>query len=73
MSRQQSQKRRSPSVPRKEDNARKSPAPVPPSQPVRGAFGDEERNTVSDEDEGMPTSTDEASGKDARYRRERRE
>ena len=50
MGEQQSQKRGVRSTAQKEDRARDAYAPVPPSNPVGGAFGDRERKTPSDED-----------------------
>ena len=50
MSKQESQKRGVKSSAQKEAAARDAYAPIPPSQPVAGAFGDHTPNTASDED-----------------------
>jgi hypothetical protein len=50
MSEQQSQKRGVRSEAQKEARARGGYAPIPPSNPVDGASGENKRNTLSDED-----------------------
>lgn len=50
MSEQESQKRGVKSSAQKEAAARDAYAPIPPSQPVAGAFGDHKPNTATDED-----------------------
>ena len=50
MSEQQSHKRGVRSEAQKEARAREGYAPIPPSNPVGGAFGENEPGTTSDED-----------------------
>jgi hypothetical protein len=50
MSEQQSQKRGVRSEAQKEMRAREGYDPIPPSNPVAGAFGEQERDTPTDQD-----------------------
>jgi hypothetical protein len=50
MSTQQSQKRGLRSEDQKMERARDGYEPIPPAQPVAGAFGEHDRNTSTDED-----------------------
>ena len=50
MGEQQSQKRGLRSESQKEETAREAYAPLPPSNPVAGAFGEHKSETLSDED-----------------------
>ncbi len=50
MDEQQSQKRGVRSEAQKTDRARSGYNPIPPSQPVAGAFGEHEADTASDQD-----------------------
>jgi hypothetical protein len=62
MSEQQSQKRGVKSDAQKMERAREGYDPIPPSQPVAGAFGDhKKRNTPTDEE--LALSLDERLGK----------
>jgi hypothetical protein len=57
MEEQQSQKRGVRSEAQKEDRARDSYAPIPPANPVAGAFGERKRDTPTDEDLSLAEST----------------
>ena len=50
MGEQQSQKRGLRSESQKEERAREGYDPIPPSNPVAGAFGEHKTDTLSDED-----------------------
>ena len=50
MSTQQSQKRGLQSEDQKMERARDGYEPIPPANPVAGAFGERDRNTSTDED-----------------------
>lgn len=50
MGEQQSQKRGLRSESQKEERARDAYAPIPPSNPVAGAFGEHKTDALSDED-----------------------
>ena len=50
MSEQQSQKRGLRSESQKEERAREGYDPIPPGNPVAGAFGEHKSDTLSDED-----------------------
>ena len=50
MGEQQSQKTGLRSESQKEERARDGYAPIPPSNPVAGAFGEHKPDTISDED-----------------------
>ena len=50
MVQQESQKRGLVSEGQKEEKARDADAPIPPSNPVIGAFGDKRRDTPTDKD-----------------------
>jgi hypothetical protein len=65
MSEQQSQKRGVPSDAQKTQRAREGYDPIPPSNPVAGAFGQRERDTPTDEDLALQLNA-----KDARERKE---
>ncbi len=65
MDEQQSQKRGLRSEAQKEDKARDTYAPIPPANPVGGAFGEHKRSTPTDEDLSLATN--------ARRQQERRE
>jgi hypothetical protein len=56
MSEQQSQKRGLRSDAQKTDRARDGYEPIPPSNPVAGAFGDHHRDTPTDEDLALELS-----------------
>jgi hypothetical protein len=56
MSQQQSQKRGVVSDAQKTERARDGYAPIPPSNPVAGAFGDNERDTPTDQDTALQHS-----------------
>jgi hypothetical protein len=53
MSEQQSQKRGLASESQKEQRARDGYAPIPPSNPVAGAFGNPESDTPTDQDQSL--------------------
>ena len=53
MGEQQSQKRGVRSEAQKTDRAREGYDPIPPANPVAGAFGERERDTPSDQDESL--------------------
>jgi hypothetical protein len=53
MSDQQSQKRGLASEGQKEQRARDGYAPIPPSNPVGGAFGDKEKGSTTDEEHAL--------------------
>jgi hypothetical protein len=57
MSEQQSQKRGLRSDAQKNDRARDGYEPIPPSNPVAGAFGENERDTPTDQDLALDLST----------------
>jgi hypothetical protein len=56
MSEQQSQKRGVVSDAQKTETSRDGYAPIPPSNPVAGAFGDNERDTPTDQDTALQHS-----------------
>ena len=56
MSQQQSQKRGVVSEAQKTERARDGYAPIPPGNPVAGAFGDNERDTPTDQDTALNQS-----------------
>jgi hypothetical protein len=56
MSEQQSQKRGLRSDAQKTERARDGYEPIPPSNPVAGAFGDHQRDTPTDEDLALELS-----------------
>lgn len=56
MSEQQSQKRGLVSEAQKTERARDGYAPIPPSNPVAGAFGEAERNTQTVQDTALQQS-----------------
>ena len=56
MSEQQSQKRGVVSEAQKMERARDGYAPIPPGNPVAGAFGDNERATPTDQDTALQQS-----------------
>jgi hypothetical protein len=57
MGEQQSQKRGVRSEAQKEVRARQSYAPIPPANPVRGAFGERNRDTPTDQDLSLADNT----------------
>lgn len=57
MSEQQSQKRGVRSDAQKTDRARDGYEPIPPSNPVAGAFSEHDRNTPTDQDLALDLST----------------
>ena len=57
MGEQQSQKRGLRSEAQKEEEARDAYAPVPPANPVGGAFGEHKRDTPTDEDVSLAVET----------------
>jgi hypothetical protein len=57
MGEQQSQKRGVRSEGQKEEKARDSYAPIPPANPVGGAFGERIRDTSTDEDASLAVNT----------------
>jgi len=57
MDEQQSQKRGVRSEAQKEEKARDSYAPIPPANPVGGAFGERKRDTPTDEDLSLAANT----------------
>lgn len=56
MSEQHSQKRGLVSEAQKTERARDGYAPIPPSNPVAGAFGEAERDTPTDQDMALQQS-----------------
>jgi hypothetical protein len=56
MSQQQSQKQGVRSEAQKMERAREGYEPIPPSQPVAGAFGEHKRDTPSDQDLALSLS-----------------
>jgi hypothetical protein len=56
MSQQQSQKRGLVSDAQKTEASRDGYAPIPPSNPVAGAFGETERDTPTDQDTALQHS-----------------
>jgi hypothetical protein len=56
MSEQQSQKRGARSEGQKTERAREGYDPIPPSNPVAGAFGDNEREIITDQDLALKLS-----------------
>ena len=57
MGEQQSQKRGVRSEAQKEVRARQSYAPIPPANPVGGAFGERNRDTPTDQDLSLADNT----------------
>lgn len=57
MDEQQSQKRGVRSEAQKEEKARDSYAPIPPANPVGGAFGERKRDTPTDEEMSLAVNT----------------
>ena len=57
MNEQQSQKRGVRSEAQKEEKARDSYAPIPPANPVGGAFGERKRDTPTDEEMSLAANT----------------
>jgi hypothetical protein len=57
MDEQQSQKRGVRSEAQKEERARDGYAPIPPANPVAGAFGERKRTTPSDADVSLAANT----------------
>jgi hypothetical protein len=57
MGEQQSQKRGVRSEGQKAEKARNGYAPIPPANPVGGAFGERERDTPTDEEASLAAST----------------
>ena len=57
MGEQQSQKRGVRSEAQKEEKARDSYAPIPPANPVGGAFGERKRDTPTDEEMSLAANT----------------
>jgi hypothetical protein len=55
MEEQQSQKSGVRSEAQKQDRAREGYAPIPPANPVAGAFGEHKRDTPTDEDTALGT------------------
>lgn len=61
MSEQQSQKSGVRSEAQKTDRARDGYNPIPPANPVAGAFGDRERDTPTDQDVALDKAVNERS------------
>ena len=59
MSEQQSQKHGLRSEAQKMDRARDGYEPIPPSNPVAGAFGDRERDSITDQELASKTTKEE--------------
>jgi hypothetical protein len=57
MDEQQSQKRGVRSEAQKEERARDGYAPIPPANPVGGAFGEHKRDTPTDQDVSLAANT----------------
>lgn len=57
MDEQQSQKRGVRSEAQKEEEARDGYAPIPPANPVAGAFGERKRDTPTDQDASLDANT----------------
>jgi hypothetical protein len=57
MGEQQSQKRGVRSEAQKEERARDSYEPIPPANPVGGAFGEHKRDTPTDQDVSLAADT----------------
>ena len=57
MDEQQSQKRGLRSEAQKDERARDGYAPIPPANPVGGAFGEHKRDTPTDEDVSLAANT----------------
>jgi len=57
MDEQQSKKRGVRSEAQKQEKARDSYAPIPPANPVAGAFGERKRDTPTDEDASLADAT----------------
>jgi hypothetical protein len=62
MEEQQSQKSGVRSEAQKQDRARDSYAPIPPANPVAGAFGEDKRDTPTDQDTALGKLKPEAEG-----------